>query len=197
MGEEQLWNESAEWNESFEWTEDAPWIEDNPTVPDEPNSPSTPLFGELSASIIPYVHAATILDDAFTAAFVATLDPMETDMSSEFITGDSRSKYVQLTINGDPFIIPPDSSLSAQIVNKTKAKALSSASVVLSATRPGVDWAASLVAVKFPRASTADIKVPGKSLDAFLEVQVTLAPEGDAEDLTFYVPITLVKGNLP
>ena len=60
-------------------------------------------------------------------------------------------------------------------------------------TATGAAWATSLVAVKFPRTSTADIKTFGAAL---LEIQVTLDPLGDAEDITFYVPITIVKGNL-
>lgn len=117
-------------------------------------------------------------------------------MSNEFITGDSRTKLIQLHINELPFVIAPTDTVKAQIVAKDKSKALTSASVTCLSTATGAAWATSLVAVKFPRASTADIKVSGASLSALLEIQVTLDPLGDAEDITFYVPITIVKGNL-
>ena len=45
-------------------------------------------------------------------------------MSSEFITGDSRTKLVQLNINTAPFVIDPASTVTAQIVDKTKKKVL-------------------------------------------------------------------------
>lgn len=114
-------------------------------------------------------------------------------MSNEFITGDSRTKLIQLHINELPFVIAPTDTVKAQIVAKDKSKALTSASMTCLSTATGAAWATSLVAVKFPRASTADIKTFGAAL---LEIQVTLDPLGDAEDITFYVPITIVKGNL-
>lgn len=114
-------------------------------------------------------------------------------MSSEFITGDSKTKLVQLNINAATFVIDPDSTVKAQIVDKTKKKTLSLEPVTCTSTMTGAEWATSLVAVKFPRASTAAIKEFG---DALLEVQVTLDPLGEAEDYTFYITITLVKGFL-
>ena len=114
-------------------------------------------------------------------------------MSSEFITGDSRTKLVQLEINDATFVIDPADTVKAQIVSKDKSKVLSLEPVTCLSTGTGAVWATSLVAVKFPRASTASIKTTG---DAFLEIQVTMDPFGDAEDITFYVPITLTKGNL-
>ena len=116
-------------------------------------------------------------------------------MSSEFITGDSRTKLVQLRINTNTFVIDPASTVTAQIVDKVKKKTLSSAPVTCLSTMTGAAWATSLVAVKFPRASTASIKAADLG-DALLEIQVTLDPLGDQEDYTFYVPITLVKGFL-
>ena len=116
-------------------------------------------------------------------------------MSSEFITGDSRTKLVQLHINTAPFVIDPASTVTAQIVDKAKKKTLSSAPATCLSTMPGAAWANSLVAVKFTRESTASIKAADIG-DALLEIQVTLDPLGDPEDYTFYVPITLVKGFL-
>ena len=114
-------------------------------------------------------------------------------MSSEFITGDSRTKLVQLNINDLPFVIAPTDTVKAQIVSKDKVKVLTSAPATCLSTGTGAAWATSLVAVKFPRSSTADIKTFGAAL---LEIQVTMDPLGDAEDITFYVPVTIVKGNL-
>lgn len=116
-------------------------------------------------------------------------------MSSEFITGDSRTKLVQLNINTAPFVIDPASTVTAQIVDKTKKKVLSSTPATCLSTMTGAAWATSLVAVKFPRTSTEAIKAADLG-DALLEIQVTLDPLGAAEDYTFYVPITLVKGFL-
>lgn len=116
-------------------------------------------------------------------------------MSSEFITGDSKTKLVQLRINTATFVIDPTSTVTAQIVDSVKKKALTSSPVICLSTMTGAEWATSLVAVKFPRASTASIAV--KDLGAaLLEIQVTLDPLGEAEDYTFYIPITLVKGLL-
>ena len=117
-------------------------------------------------------------------------------MSSEFVTGDARTKLVQLKINKATFIIDPASAVKAQIVSDDKSKILTLTPVTCSATKPGADWTKSLVAVKFPRESTSAIKVPNKTLSANLEVQVTLDPSSDPEDLTFYLPITIIKGNL-
>lgn len=114
-------------------------------------------------------------------------------MSSEFVTGDSRTKLVQLNINDDPFVIAPTDTVMAQIVSKDKAKVLTSEPVACLSTGTGADWATSLVSIKFPRASTAGIKAFGAAL---LEVQVTLDPLGDSEDITFYVPISIIKGNI-
>lgn len=114
-------------------------------------------------------------------------------MSNEFITGDSRTKLIQLQINELPFVIAPTDTVKAQIVSKDKAKVLTTEAVTCISTGTGAAWATSLIAVKFPRASTADIKTFGAAL---LEIQVTLDPLGDAEDITFYTPIVLVKGSL-
>ena len=43
-------------------------------------------------------------------------------MSSEFITGDSRTKLVQLNINDLPFVIASTDTVKAQLVSKDKAK---------------------------------------------------------------------------
>ncbi len=114
-------------------------------------------------------------------------------MSNEFVTGDTRTKLVQLEINELPFVIDPASTVRAQIVNKEKTKALTTEPAKCLSTMTGAVWATSLIAVKFPRTTTADIKVTGV---ANLEIQVTLDPLGDPEDFTFYIPITLAKGNL-
>lgn len=117
-------------------------------------------------------------------------------MSNVFVTGDTRTKLVQLEINELPFIIDPTSTVTAQIVNKEKTKALTTEAATCLSTMTGAVWATSLVAVKFPRASTSAIKVTGDGM-ANLEVQVTLNPIVEPEDFTFYIPITLLKGNLP
>ena len=114
-------------------------------------------------------------------------------MSSEFITGDTRTKLVQLQINGATFVIEPTDSVQAQIVSKDKGKVLTTEPVECVSTATGAAWATSLVAVKFPRASTAAIKAFGAAL---LEVQVTTDPLGEPEDFTFYIPVTLTKGNI-
>lgn len=118
-------------------------------------------------------------------------------MSDVFVTGDTRTKLVQLSINELPFEISPTSAVTAQIVNKDKSKILSSALTTCESTMEGADWATSLVAVKFPRENTAAIKVTGEELVANLEIQVTIDPLGNPEDITFYVPIKIIKGNLP
>lgn len=115
-------------------------------------------------------------------------------MSSEFVTGDARTKLVQLTINDATFIIAPTSTVTAQIISKDRLKVLTIEPVECLSTMTGAVWTTSLVAVKFPRASTAGIKVIGA---AVLEIQVTVDPAGDAEDFSFFTPITIAKGNLP
>ena len=116
-------------------------------------------------------------------------------MSNEFVTGDTRTKLVQLEINELPFVIAPSSEVTAQIVNKEKTKALTTEPVECLSTMTGADWTTSLVAVKFPRESTAAIKIPTNGA-ANLEIQVTLNPITEPEDFTFYIPIVIVKGNL-
>lgn len=117
-------------------------------------------------------------------------------MSNEFVTGDSRTKLVQLKINNATFAIDPGSMVKAQIVSEDKSKILTLNPVTCSATNHGADWTKSLVAVKFPRESTSEIRVNGKPLAANLELQVTLDPISYPEDLTFYLPIVIIKGNL-
>jgi hypothetical protein len=118
-------------------------------------------------------------------------------MSDIFVTGDTRTKLVQLSINEEPFVISPSSAVTAQIVSKDKSKVLSSASTICEDDMPGAAWATSLVAVKFPRETTAAIKVTGEEISANLEIQVTIDPAGEPEDITFYIPIKIIKGNLP
>lgn len=191
MSEDQLWSEIAQWDEGTGWDESAPW-EDG----EAPPALTDPVLGVLQSTIVPFDLSANVLDEAHEATFANTTDYTESSMSNDFITGDSRSKLVQLNINADSFEIPAGSKVTAQIVSKTKNKVLTSAPAESLITRPGANWSTSLVAVKFPRAATADIKVSGASMPALLEIQVTLDPENDPEDLTFYTPITLVKGNL-
>jgi hypothetical protein len=118
-------------------------------------------------------------------------------MSDVFVTGDTRTKLVQLSINELPFEIAPTSSVTAQIVSKDKSKILSSEIATCESDMAGADWATSLVAVKFPREATAAIKVTGEEISANLEIQVTIDPLVEPEDITFYVPIKVIKGNLP
>lgn len=114
-------------------------------------------------------------------------------MSSEFITGDSKTKLVQLKINNATFVIAPTSVVTAQLVTKDKMKVLTAEPVVCTDDMLGADWETALLAVKFPRSSTAGIKTFGAAL---LEIQVTTDPLGDLEDWTFYIPVTITKGNL-
>lgn len=114
-------------------------------------------------------------------------------MKSEFVTGDSKTKLVQLKINDTPFVIDPASIVRAQLVTNDKMRILTASPATCEPDMVGAAWATSLVAVKFPRSATASIKTFG---DAFLELQVTTDPLGDPEDWTFYIPVTITKGNL-
>jgi PKD repeat protein len=113
----------------------------------------------------------------------------------EITLGDSRPYTVNLTINGAAFPIPSTTStVQAAIVASDKKTALTSAPLSLSNSTPGADWDNSKVVVKFPRAATATITTVGK---AFLEIQVTFnAAAADADDWTWFIPITLVAGTI-
>lgn len=114
-------------------------------------------------------------------------------MSSEFVTGDTRTKLVQLEINDNAFVIDPASTVKAQLVSKDKMKVLTLEPAICTSDMTGATWETSLVAVKFPRASTSGIKAFGAAL---LEIQVTTDPLDEPEDFTFYIPVTITKGNL-
>ena len=114
-------------------------------------------------------------------------------MSSEFVSGDTRTKLVQLEINGNPFVIDQSSVVKAQLVSKDKMKVLTSAPAICASDMTGAAWATSLVAVKLPREATSAIKTFGAAL---LEIQITEDPFGEPEDFTFYIPVTVTKGNL-
>lgn len=175
MSEETLWNETDLWNESDLW---------GSGTEETPLDPSVPMVGDPAGEFV-------------QAVMSASFQPEEGTMSNEFITGDSRSKYAQLQINSQPFTIPSNSVVTAQIVNSSKTKVLSASVFTATGTRLGEDWGTSLVVLKFRREDTASIKISSsKGLTAFVEVQVTIDPEGDAEDYTFYIPIVLVRGNL-
>ena len=58
-------------------------------------------------------------------------------MSSEFITGDTRTKLVQLQINEATFVIDPTDSVQAQIVSKDKSKVLTTEPVECVSTATG------------------------------------------------------------
>lgn len=117
-------------------------------------------------------------------------------MANEFITGDSKSKVVDLKINGETFVIPVNATVTAQIVSKDKLKVLSSSQAVASNTALGANWTTSKIVIKFAREATSFIKFTASSLEANLEIQISTGTGVDIEDTTFYIPIVLVKGNL-
>lgn len=117
-------------------------------------------------------------------------------MAQEFILGDSRPYVVNLSINGATFPIDPQTStVKAALVSGDKKKLLAGP-ITLSSTALGADWAISKLIVKFPKTTTADVKVTGEHL---LEIQVTL-DNADAQleddDWTWFIPVELVKGNI-
>jgi hypothetical protein len=118
-------------------------------------------------------------------------------VAQEFILGDSRPYVVNLSINGAPFPIDPlTSSIKAAIVTSDKKKLLAGP-ITLASTSLGADWSISKLIVKFPRAATSDVKVTGEHL---LEVQVTLDntdAQLEDDDWTWFIPVELVKGNIP
>lgn len=169
-----------------------------PVPPVEPDGSIDIVTGDLGATLIEETLGASFVAETLGASLVNVNDSMGSEMDADFTTGDSRTKYVQLTIDGDPFVISVLSIVTAQIVDKAKNRALTSEPVVCLSTHEGADWATSLVAIKFPRISTAAIRIPsGKKLSAFLEIQITTSEADDAEDITFYIPIEIEKGNLP
>ena len=118
-------------------------------------------------------------------------------MAQEFILGDSRPYVVNLSINGATFPIDPlAATVKAALVKSDKTKLLAGP-VTLSSTTPGADWSVSKLVVKFPRAATADVKEKG---DHLLEVQVTFDNADtnvDDDDWTWFIPVTLARGNIP
>ena len=114
----------------------------------------------------------------------------------EIVLGDSRPYTVALKINGNPFAINPSSDVvKAAIISADKKKLLAGPITLLSTT-PGGDWANSTLIVKFPRALTADVAIIGKAL---LEVQVTFDNADasvDDDDWTWFLPVTLSRGQL-
>ena len=115
---------------------------------------------------------------------------------AEFILGDSRPYTVDLKINNATFAIDPLTSTVKAALVKNDKKRLLAGPITLSSTTPGADWSASKLVLKFPRATTADVKEIG---DHYLEVQVTLDNTDallDDDDWTWFIPITLVKGNI-
>jgi hypothetical protein len=118
---------------------------------------------------------------------------------SIFVTGDSRPHTVTLTINGTPFDIPSGAVVKAALVSADRQRVLTPAPITLSSSTPGSDWAESTLVVKFPRASTVDIAVPGKLMKAFLEIQVTFDNPDvllDDDDWTWHIPVEIVPGKI-
>jgi len=115
--------------------------------------------------------------------------------NQEFITGDSRPYVVNLKINDVNFEIPiATSSIKCAIVSVDKKTIYSSAPLIVQSNIIGSDWSESTIVVKFQKKSTSDITYQGNAL---LEIQVTFNVNLDDEyDLTWFVPISLVKGNV-
>ena len=116
---------------------------------------------------------------------------------ADFILGDSRPYTVDLQINNAPFAIDPITSTVKAALVKSDKKKLLAGPIILSSTTPGADWSASKLVLKFPRATTADVKETGGH---YLEIQVTLDNTDaavDDDDWTWFIPITLVRGNIP
>ena len=118
-------------------------------------------------------------------------------MAQEFILGDSRPYVVNLTINGAPFEIDTlTATVKAALVSSDKKKLLAGP-ITLVSTYPGSDWSIAKLIVKFPREATEEVKVTGEHL---LEVQVTFDNADallDDDDWTWFIPVELVKGNIP
>ena len=115
---------------------------------------------------------------------------------TEFIVGDSRPYAVQLTINGEPFVINPvTDTVKAALVSKDGSRLLCTSAITVADSLPGSAWNTSKVVVKFPKSQTASIK---KAVEAQLEIQVTFnAADGDnASDWTWFVPVELVLAQI-
>lgn len=117
---------------------------------------------------------------------------------TEFVVGDSRPYPVQLTINDEPFEIDPLSDVvKAALTDPEGKRLLCTSAIEVLSTVPGSDWAASKVAVKFPRAHTALIK---KATSAILEIQVTFKGQEEDQtlwdDWTWFVPVEIVLSQI-
>lgn len=109
----------------------------------------------------------------------------------EIVLGDSRPFSVQLQIDGETFIINPDTDTVKVAIVTTDNKAAIVPAMDIASTLPGSDWAISKIIVKFPRSSTDSLNFQGNAL---LEIQVTFASTDD--DWTWFIPVSLRKGNV-
>jgi hypothetical protein len=106
---------------------------------------------------------------------------------NEFITGDTPSYPVTLTLNDATFVIAPTDLITARLVSTDHSKAYSP-EVVQSLSTPGTDLAHSLVIISFPTETTETITYQGTAL---IEIQIS----GVCKD-TWFVPIKIVKGHV-
>lgn len=112
-------------------------------------------------------------------------------MATEIVLGDTRPYVIHLTYNGTPFVINPVSdTVKAAIVKSDRKSALTENPTTCLSTAPGSDWSTSKIVVQFERSDTSALTAQGS---AFLEIQVTFS---DSMDWTFWVPVTLIKGNI-
>lgn len=117
------------------------------------------------------------------------------EILQEIVSGDSRPYIINLKINDAAFDIPVENSIiKCALVSLDKQTLLSTGTKSVLSTVPGSDWAASKIVVKFDKSMTSAIKYQGKAL---IEVQITFrAGEPDEYDLTWFVPVVIVKGNI-
>lgn len=107
----------------------------------------------------------------------------------QLVTGDSRPYTISLTIDGQPFVITDGvDSVKAGIVSADR-KTVLAAAISLSASTPGSDWSASKVVYKPSRTATTGIVTQA----AFIEIQVSF---GGTDDWTWFIPVTVVQGNV-
>jgi len=110
---------------------------------------------------------------------------------STIITGDDSSLIVELKKKVDninqKFVINPDAIIKAVIINIDKSGLLTDV-ITIDKTMPGTDLNNSTIVIQFTEQQTGQITITGK---AFLEIQVN-----DSGKLTWFVPITIGKGNI-
>ena len=108
----------------------------------------------------------------------------------EIITGDNSLITVRLLINGSAVSIDSADAVKSALVSLNHKTRYTDV-VDQASDEEGANWGSGIVAILTSGLSTVDITYQG---NAYLEIQHT--PDGGSADYTWFLPVTITKGQV-